>query len=320
VPPLPPEVLCVGIIVADHVCTPIDHVPAAGELVLADGMLLTSGGCAANTAVDLAKIGVRSAVLGRVGDDLFGGLVRSMLERDGVDTRHVLNTPGADTSQTLIVIVKNEDRRFVHTFGANAKLTAKDIPPSSLEGVRVLYVGGYLLMPELEQEGLCTLFRQAREQGIQTVLDVGIPRPGQYLSRLEKLLPLVDVFLPNDDESELILGDADPRRQAVRFHEMGAKTVVITCGEKGSILVNERERLHAGIFRMDYVDGSGSGDAFDAGYIVGMLRGHDARGCLTLASALGASCVRSVGTTPGVFTQEECATFLKNNHLAIESW
>ncbi|HQR41478.1 MAG TPA: carbohydrate kinase family protein [Gemmatales bacterium] len=317
---LPPEVLCVGIIVADHVCTPIDHVPAAGELVLADGMLLTSGGCAANTAVDLAKMGVRTAVLGRVGDDLFGKMVRSMLERDGVETRHVISTPGADTSQTLIIIVKNEDRRFVHTFGANARLTANDIPASSLNGIRILYVGGYLLMPELEQQGLVKLFQQAKEQGIQTVLDVGIPRPGKYLSRLEHLLPLVDVFLPNDDEAEVILNEANPRRQAELFHAMGASTVVITCGEKGSVLVNNRERLQADIFHMDYVDGSGSGDAFDAGYIAGMLRGLDARGCLTMASALGASCVRQVGTTPGVFTRQECDDYLQCHQLAIISW
>ena len=61
------DVLCAGIIVADHVCTPISHVPAAGELVMAEGMLLTIGGCAANAAVDLAKMEVQCAVVGRVG-------------------------------------------------------------------------------------------------------------------------------------------------------------------------------------------------------------------------------------------------------------
>ncbi|HQR05781.1 MAG TPA: carbohydrate kinase family protein [Gemmatales bacterium] len=314
------EVLCVGIIVADHVCTPIDHVPAAGELVLADGMLLTSGGCAANTAVDLAKMGIRSSIVGRVGDDLFGNIVREMLTRDGVDTTGIINTPGADTSQTLIIIVKGEDRRFVHTFGANARLTADDISGDLLQGVKVLYVGGYLLMPNLHQAGLVQLFKKAQAAGIKTVLDVGIPGPGEYTSRLSQLLPHVDVFLPNDDEAEIMLGESDPCQQALRFHEMGAKTVVITCGEHGSFLVNDNERLESGIFKMDYVDGSGSGDAFDAGFIVGMLRGLDARGCLSMASALGASCVRSVGTTPGVFTAKECDSFMKQNKLHIKTW
>ena len=66
------DVLCAGIVVADHVSAPIDHLPAAGELVLADRLVLTIGGCAANVAVDLVKLGVPASVVGRVGDDVFG--------------------------------------------------------------------------------------------------------------------------------------------------------------------------------------------------------------------------------------------------------
>src|SRR5437763_5427746 len=103
-----PEVLCAGIVVADHVCTPISHVPAAGELVMAEKMLLTIGGCAANAAVDLAKMGVRSAVVGRVGTDIFGRIVLDMLRAAHVDVDLVRASPTADTSQTLIVNVTGE--------------------------------------------------------------------------------------------------------------------------------------------------------------------------------------------------------------------
>src|SRR5437588_6554359 len=106
------EVLCAGIIVADHVCSPIAHLPAAGELVLADRLLLTIGGCAANVAVDLAKMGVRATVLGRVGDDVFGRLVGEMLRAQGVNVTGLQTSPGVDTSQTLIVNVAGQDRRF----------------------------------------------------------------------------------------------------------------------------------------------------------------------------------------------------------------
>src|SRR2546426_8763424 len=105
------EVLCAGIIVADHVCTPIPHVPAAGELVMADGMLLTSGGCAANAAVDLVKMGVKAAVVGRVGGDIFGRIVDDLLQEHGVDVSSLQISSGRDTSQTLIVNVSGQDRR-----------------------------------------------------------------------------------------------------------------------------------------------------------------------------------------------------------------
>ncbi len=90
----PPAVLSAGIIVADHICTPIAHMPAAGELVMANQLLLTIGGCAANAAVDLAKMGVSAAVVGRVGDDAFGRIVMEMLGSHGLDTSTIYPTPG----------------------------------------------------------------------------------------------------------------------------------------------------------------------------------------------------------------------------------
>src|SRR5258708_5085281 len=104
------DVLCAGIIVADHVCTPISHLPVPGELVMAAHWLLTLGGCAANTAVDLAKMGASAAVVGRVGADLFGRIVADMLREGHVDTTAMQAVAGRDTSQTLIVNVAGQDR------------------------------------------------------------------------------------------------------------------------------------------------------------------------------------------------------------------
>src|SRR6266508_1363208 len=103
------DVLCAGIVVADHVCTPIPKLPAAGHLVMADRLLLTIGGCAANAAVDLVKMGVNVAVIGRVGGDVFGRVVADMLREHGVDVSSLQVSPAADTSQTLIVNVVGED-------------------------------------------------------------------------------------------------------------------------------------------------------------------------------------------------------------------
>src|SRR6266581_2715979 len=122
------EVLCAGIMVADHVSSPISHLPAAGELVMADRLLLTIGGCAANAAVDLVKMGLQSAVVGRVGGDIFGRVVADMLRAHGVDVSSVTVSEKLDTSQTLIVNVAGQDRRFIHTFGANGEFSVADIP------------------------------------------------------------------------------------------------------------------------------------------------------------------------------------------------
>src|SRR3989449_5477793 len=94
-------VLCAGIIVADHISSPISHLPAAGELVLADQLVLTIGGCAANVAVDLVKLGVPAGVVGCVGDDIFGKVVAEMLRERQVDVSGLRVKAGLDTSQTL---------------------------------------------------------------------------------------------------------------------------------------------------------------------------------------------------------------------------
>jgi len=312
------DVLCAGYIVADHVSSPIAHLPAAGELVLADRLLLTIGGCAANVAVDLVKLGVSAAVVGCVGEDVFGRIVADMLRERRVDVSALQSSPDRETSQTLIVNVAGQDRRFIHTFGANAAFRAADISLERVAKCRVLYLGGYLLMREVQADELVPVFAAARRAGAKTVLDVVTPGMADDVPRLEKILPHVDVFLPNDREAELILGEKDTLRQAERFHQMGARTAIVTMGDRGSVLVGDGVRLRAESYRVPFVDGTGGGDAFAAGYIDGMLRGLDEEGCLRIGSAVGASCVRAIGTTTGVFTRPELEPFLRDNPLRIE--
>lgn len=317
-PPSACPVVCAGVVVADHLCTPIDHLPAAGELVAADDLILNIGGCASNAAVDLAKLGVAAAICGKVGDDVFGRFVAETLVGHGVDVRGLSIDPARATSQTLILNVKGQDRRFVHSFGANAGLGASDLDAVLAAPPRVLYVGGYLILAALDACELAERFARVRRAGTLTVLDVATPGPGDYLRYLRPLLPETDVFLPNTDEASLILGESEPLKQALAFREMGARRVVITCGEGGAVAVSDSLRVRLGTYPVAYLDGSGGGDAFDAGYIAGLLDGQSELDCLKLASAVGASCVRAVGTTAGVFTRAEADAFLGRHELAVE--
>jgi sugar/nucleoside kinase (ribokinase family) len=132
------------------------------------------------------------------------------------------------------------------------------------------------------------------------------------------VLPYTDVFKPNNDEAALILGEHDPIRQARAFREMGARRVVVTMGDGGLVSLSEENEVRMGAFPVPFVDGTGGGDAFNAGYIVGLLEGKSEMDCLTLASAVGASCVRQVGATAGVFRREEADEFLARHEIPIE--
>ncbi len=117
----------------------------------------------------------------------------------------------------------------------------------------------------------------------------------------------------------MILGTADPVRQALAFRDLGARRVVITRGDQGAIVVSESLRVRVGTYSVPYVDGTGGGDAFDSGYIAGLVDGLGEIDCLHLASALGASCVRSVGTTAGTFTRAEADAFIAARDLPIDA-
>ncbi len=143
----------------------------------------------------------------------------------------------------------------------------------------VLHIGYFLILPRLDAAELSERLARARQAGTVTVLDVATPGPGSYLERLKVVLPHTDVFVPNTDEAELILGETDPVRQARIFHDLGARQVVITRGELGVVSVSDSLRVRLGTYPIAFVDGSGGGDAFNAGYIAGLLEGRSELDC-----------------------------------------
>ncbi|WP_460167383.1 carbohydrate kinase family protein [Thermostilla marina] len=312
------DCLCAGILFADIACEPVDHLPEEGELVPTRRMQLGLGGCAANVAVDLAKLGVDVGVAGCVGDDVFGSFVIDSLDAHGIAVDAIRRLPQVGTSSTMIINVQGQDRRFISTPGASAAFSVEHMDRSRVLGAKVFYIGGYLMMPSLETEDLVELLQAARAAGVITVLDVVLIDRERLMDRLAAVLPHVDYFLPNDDEARLITGLSDPLYQAEKFRALGAGHVVITMGGEGTIMVGPDVRLRCGVYPVDFVGGAGSGDAFDAGFIAGLLAGEDPAGCLRWGSAMGASCVRAIGTTDSVFTRSEAEAFMKNNPLLVE--
>lgn len=311
------DVLCAGLIVADFVSAPIAGIPPAGELALTDRITLTTGGCASNVAVDLARLNLRPCVAGRVGDDVLGRYVCESLQSQGVRCDQVSVSQTSQTAATLVINVKGEDRRFVHAAGANAEFTGREIAPAAIARSRVLYVGGFALNPALDGPNVADLFRIASQHDVVTVLDVVIGDPALASLMLEPVLPLTDLFLPNRDEGRLITGLSDPVAQARRFREAGAGTVVITCGGSGAWLLHSHGGLRIEAHPVEQVDGTGGGDAFVAGYLYGLLNGCAEENCLRYGSAMGASCVRCMGATTGVFTAPELEQYIESHPLPV---
>ena len=137
------------------------------------------------------------------------------------------------------------------------------------------------------------------------------------LRDLERVLPFVDVFLPNDEEAQHLTGEEDPRRQAEAFLRAGCATVVITRGGRGALLMDQTQVIEAPAFDVTLVDSSGAGDAFAGGFIAGMMMGLDQAETLRFASAIGASCCMRLGCTTGIFTREQAEAFLREHPLPL---
>jgi sugar/nucleoside kinase (ribokinase family) len=309
------DVVCLGILVADIFSSPISSLPAAGELRVTDRFLLSAGGCATNVAACLRRLGRTVKVVGKVGVDVLGDFVLRDLNQYGIDVSQIRRSPTHQTSGTFILNVCGDDRRYIHFVGSNADFSLRDVDHSALDGCRVLYVGGYLAMPGFSAEDLASLLKEAKARSLLTVVDVVIPAGNPVsLSQVEPILAHTDVFLPNQDEATALTGEREVEAQANFLGRLNNDcTFVITQGNRGALARRGNEILQVQAYHVESVDESGAGDAFTAGFIMGILEDWSLADSLKFASAVGASCTTRLGCIDGVFQFDEAIEFVSTH-------
>jgi sugar/nucleoside kinase (ribokinase family) len=300
----PPDVVCVGILVADAVAWPVDAVPSRGRLGLVESVALEAGGCALSTASALAVLGLRSAVIGKVGADPLGDFLLATLDERGVDRRGVLRDPTTRTSGSVVLVAPDGERTFVHAPGANGALRADELDREALVAGRALHVGGALLMPVLDGEPTAGLLAEARAHGCLTSLDTAFDASGRW-DRVLPCLPLLDLLVPSLTEAAGISGRAQPAEAAAWLRERGAARVVIKMGADGCYVAGEGFEGHLPGLAVPVVDGTGSGDAFAAGLLFGTLAGWSLERAARFANAVGALSVTAVGAVAGLRSVDE---------------
>jgi len=310
---------CGGILVKDMFCGPFPALPRAGELVAVDAIKTKAGGCAANVAIDLGKQDLSVDLVGCLGRDAAGETLVKALQTAGVNCDRLIYAPHYSTSETIILLVAGEDRRYIHTFGANQAFSVYHIDGNWLAGLDLFYLGGLFAMPGIQLDELLTLLQFCREHEVTTVVDVVLPKGFVYAPEVQNLLPYIDWFLPNDVEAAALTGQNDPWDAMQVLRSWGAKGLVITLGERGSLGVKGDECWRCPSYPWQTVDPSGAGDAFASGLITGIIKGWDFPRVLLYASALGASATRAVGTTDGVLAAAEAERLINQQPLRLTS-
>jgi sugar/nucleoside kinase (ribokinase family) len=298
------DVVCLGILVADVICRPVDELPERGTLGLVGQVELRGGGCALNTASALARLGVRAGVAGKVGTDRFGDFVLDLLDERAVDRRGVVRDVSTPTSATVALVGSDGTRTFLHVPGANGTLRADELDAELLYPGRALHAAGQLVMPELDGEPFARLLAEARGRGLVTSLDTVFDATGRW-ERVLPSLPHVDLFTPALAEARGITGEDDPERAAARLLEHGVGAVAVTLGPDGCYASGPGFEGHVQAPRVAEVDGTGSGDAFAAGLLYGTLADWGFERSVRFACAAGALATTAVGAYAGLRGPDE---------------
>lgn len=294
------DVVCLGILVADIWGRPIDSWPQKGRLSLVKQMGIGVGGCAANTGLSLVKLGVSTAVMGKLGRDGFGTFVADALKSAGVDVSGIGWEDEVNTSATMIMIDSAGERSFLHCIGANATVRPQELNMEMICSARVFDLGGLLVMPGFDGEPAASVLKAAKQAGVITCMDTVWDDTGRWMELVGPCLPYADYFLPSLPEAIEITGEREPEKVAQVLLDHGVGTAVLKMGAEGCYVRNAERELRLPAYQVQVIDGTGSGDAFVAGFIQGLLKGWDLEDTARFANAVGALCVTGIGTTAGV--------------------
>lgn len=261
------------IVVAGHIC--LDIIPdwrigsiktiIPGHILEMSGLKLSTGGAVANTGIALKKLGISTALLGKVGADAFGKVILEILKKeDETLVKNMIISRNEVSSYTIVLSPPDTDRVFLHYPGPNHSFTANDIPYEKIKSGRIFHFGYPPLMQKFyENEGkeLIKMFRRIREMKIITSLDMAMPDPESPAGKLdwrkllENVLPMVDIFMPSIDELLYMLNPekfykisekkerfdiALLNQLARQLIDYGTKVVAIKLGDQGLYLRSQR--------------------------------------------------------------------------------
>lgn len=300
-----PDIVVLGNFVVDIIGKPLDRLPERGRLALIDTLETHAGGNGPNTSGALGRLGADVAVVGRVGDDLYGRFLLERLAACRVDTSRVVLDREAATGVTLVAVDHTGERSFIHHFGANARFTADDLDWEFLSTARHLHLASFFVLPALDGGPAAAVLAEAQRRGLSTSLDVCWDREERWLPLLRACLPHVDYCMPSQEETERLTGRTEPREMAAVLRDAGCRAAVVKLGEQGVYYAGPDGEWRVPAYRVPVRDTTGAGDCFIAGFLHARLSGWEIPRALRFGNACGALAVGSMGAVSGLLPAGE---------------
>jgi ribokinase len=305
-----PAIVVVGSLNADLVVH-VPRFPVAGETISGEGFVLLPGGKGANQACAAARLGGVVAMVGQVGRDDQGGMLRESLRRAGVDVRLVDQDEQAATGVAIISIDATGENQIILAAGANGTFT-----PERLARALPLIRSASVLLLQLETP-LDTVMRaatEARAAGVTVVLD---PAPARDVP--DQLLRLATYVTPNEGELARLVGApvadepsmADIEGQAARLIARGSTRVLAKLGARGARLITADGATEWPARHVTPVDTTAAGDAFNGAFAVALAEGADLDRAVRFATTAAAISVTRHGAQPSMPTRAEVDEFAR---------
>ena len=308
------DVLVLGDANPDLVLSGDEVEPAFGQAErLVDDARFVVGGSGAIFACGAAKLGLRVAFAGVVGDDIFGTFMQTELQGHGVDTSGVAVVANRPTGVTVVLSGRHDRAMLTHA-GTTGELRRSMIDADLLRRAGHVHVSSYFLQRSLVPE-LPALLKEARSAGTSTSVDPNWDPTGVWDDGLLALLPDVDVFLPNEVEA-LSLARISVVDDAIgRLRSSGAGTVVVKSAARGAVAGQASDLIHQAAIPTRLVDSTGAGDSFDAGFLAAFLAQEPLQRCLEIGNVCGALSTLAIGGTASQPTMAEALAALGTSSL-----
>jgi sugar/nucleoside kinase (ribokinase family) len=303
------DLLVVGEVNPDVIVADPDPRPAFGqaERIVRD-IHLDIGSSSVITACGAARLGLRVAFAGVVGDDHFGRFMLDSMRERGLDVSGVRIT-GDQPTGSSVILTDGEDRAILTARGTIGTVTADDVSPDLLRRARHLHIGSWFLQDGLRPDA-ARLLEAARKAGLTTSLDPNWDPSGDWDGGLIHSLPFLDLVFPNEAEVTRLAGVADPETAAIALARQGQRqgpggsgnglTVVVKRGPEGAFAATaDGVDARAGAYPVTAVDTTGAGDSFDAGFLAAWLDGAAPIDAIRAGAVAGALSTTALGGVDG---------------------
>lgn len=283
----------------------VTQYPAINEKEEVSDLTVQGGGPVATAMVTLSRLGASTAFIGKISNDYFGSLIKDSLTSEFVNIDHIVVEKDKRSQFAFIVIEKETGKRTVLWSSATvAPLRSEEVNRGVINTAKVLLLDG------LMKEGSLVAAEYAREAGVTIVVDAGSMREGALA-----LVNLSDYFIASEDFARQYSRANDPKVTAMELLSLGAKTVIITLGEKGSICATPESFFYQPAFKINVVDTTGCGDVFHGAFIFGLLQKWELHETIRFASATAALKCREIGGRTAIPDLREVEEFLESNNL-----